>query len=498
MADATTTILALTKPEVTASDNTWGGKLNTNWDNADLLIAGITTISTTSGTDVLSTAEQLVRSIICDGTLVGNLTLQFDRKGVWYVQNATSGSYTLSVEFSGQSTPPTIVQGSSAIVLCDGAALCDVVASFDINGDIAFGTNKITGLGDATADTDALNRQAADARYLRMGTTSAKTFSDTPFTDSDAEGNRVTWDATGGACTHDLPAAATAGDGFRRTIVKIDASANDVTIDGNTTETINGATTFTLDHQWQGVVLRCDGSNWTIEAEIDDEVTTAEILDGTIVEADLADNAVTLAKMVHGTQGGILYYGASGAPTELAVGAAGQVLKSQGAAADPEWGNASWGTAIDSGTIQAGTEVEVTGIGGYSEIKVRWDAVSHDSGSNRTLQLVVGTGGTPTYVTSGYLAGVIEGGGDSNSTTAIPLIRTNQSSLDTIAGWLIFSDWDVAGQCDFHGRGSDTDGSDPCVIAGSENGTTARTAIKFQLSGSGNFDGSGTFEVFGR
>ena len=51
----------------------------------------------------------------------------------------------------------------------------------------------------------------------------------------------------------------------------------------------------------------------------------------------IADNAVSLSKLADGTQGDILYYGASGAPALLGVGTSGQFLKTQGAGANPVW-----------------------------------------------------------------------------------------------------------------------------------------------------------------
>lgn len=53
--------------------------------------------------------------------------------------------------------------------------------------------------------------------------------------------------------------------------------------------------------------------------------------------AQIADNAVGLAEMEHGTQGDLLYYGAAGAPARLAAGTSGQSLVSGGAGANPSF-----------------------------------------------------------------------------------------------------------------------------------------------------------------
>ncbi len=64
-----------------------------------------------------------------------------------------------------------------------------------------------------------------------------------------------------GAVTLTLPAASTCTN-IEITVIKIDAGADDVIIDANAAELINGAETLTLAAQWDCARLVCDGAAW--------------------------------------------------------------------------------------------------------------------------------------------------------------------------------------------------------------------------------------------
>ena len=71
---------------------------------------------------------------------------------------------------------------------------------------------------------------------------------------------------TGGGDTITLPAAATAGEG-RQYIIKDEsggAATDNITIDGNGAETIDGATTVAINQNYGAVSLYCTGSAWMI------------------------------------------------------------------------------------------------------------------------------------------------------------------------------------------------------------------------------------------
>lgn len=145
----------------------------------------------------------------------------------------------------------------------------------------------------------------------QVWTTVAKT-SDYPVVEADRD-KLIKVDATSAEVDITLLAAATAGDGFQIAVKKTDSSGNAVIIDGNSSETIDGALTLTLSNQYEVAVLTCDGSNW--------HVVNSAAAQSTSFTADNATNAgvTNLITVQHTTDGtptagigtGILFNGES-------------------------------------------------------------------------------------------------------------------------------------------------------------------------------------------
>lgn len=92
--------------------------------------------------------------------------------------------------------------------------------------------------------------------------TNVTTVTSTSHTAGDEHTILVDDDTAGSAVTVTLPAVS-GNSGLQYHIKKLGSTAN-VIIDGNASETIDGATTHTLTTQYENIKIVCDGSNWFI------------------------------------------------------------------------------------------------------------------------------------------------------------------------------------------------------------------------------------------
>lgn len=149
------------------------------------------------------------------------------------------------------------------------------------------------------------------------------------------------------------------------------------------------------------------GSAVTLNAPANNTVGTDQLQNGAVTTAKIGDDQVTLGKLADGTQGGILYYGASGAPTELAAGTNGYYLKTQGGSANPVWaavsqystplttqGDVLYHNGSGDARLAAGTAGQVLTTGG-SGANVSWadvaSTVLDDCGYQNDQTIAAGT-----------------------------------------------------------------------------------------------------------
>ena len=156
-------------------------------------------------------------------------------------------------------------------------------------------------------------------------------------------------------------------------------------------------------------------------------------LTGTIATAQIADDAVTLAKMAPGTDGNLITYDTSGNPVAVATGNSGQVLTSGGAGAVPTFADAGGGmhTLISTATISNAATAEVTGMDStYSRYLVTINnLVPASDGYTVYMQVIIGgsvqTGANYPYGNNTRNSGVGAAGNESGSATAFKISKSD-------------------------------------------------------------------------
>jgi len=111
--------------------------------------------------------------------------------------------------------------------------------------------------------------QILEASNIAFSSSSATT--NTTLTETDGINVKLI-NATSGAVTVTLPTAVSNAASF--IIKKTDSSTNKVTIDGYSTETIDGGTTYVLNDQYNYVEIVSNGTNWVVTNEFNNEVWT--------------------------------------------------------------------------------------------------------------------------------------------------------------------------------------------------------------------------------
>lgn len=137
---------------------------------------------------------------------------------------------------------------------------------------------------------------------------------------------------------------------------------------------------------------------------------------------EVADNAITLAKMAHGTDGNLITYDAAGAPAAVATGSSGQVLTSAGAGSPPTFATLNSMTLGTPVASTSGTTIDFTGIpSGVKRITINFQGISTD-GSNIIIVQLGDAGG---FETSGYVAAGISVASIAARTDSFPLSQNS-------------------------------------------------------------------------
>jgi len=105
-------------------------------------------------------------------------------------------------------------------------------------------------------------------------------------------------DASGANRTITLPSAATLGSGFTYVIRKLDSSNNTVIVDPNSTQTIDGVTTYTLTKQYETLCATSDGTNWVIWSAYNNQLYVAQTATFTVGPRDTVISVSTAAGAV--------------------------------------------------------------------------------------------------------------------------------------------------------------------------------------------------------
>jgi hypothetical protein len=217
MADTFTTSLSIRQIETGTRSGTWGTETNTQYELLDNAFSYVNhdlssdadatlTISDGSASDARYFFIKFTSSVSLTATRTITLAPD-DSKKLWIVENATTGSQSLTFKQGSSGSTVTVANGSSVMIYADGAgatngAIVNALTDLDLAGTTTVGgldagSGSITTTGTVTGGTLAGTLStAAQTNVTSVGTLSSLTVSgdatfDTSTLKVDSSNNRV-------------------------------------------------------------------------------------------------------------------------------------------------------------------------------------------------------------------------------------------------------------------------------------------------------------------
>ena len=168
MADTTTTNYSLTKPEVGASADTWGTKINTNLDTLDATVKSVSDVANAAIVDGAGTVD--ATNLAADS--VGSSELQSNSVGADELQSNSVGSSELQSNSVGADELNVTGNGTSGQYLAsdgDGTMTWTTLSSDpSMGGDLSGTASNAQIVANAVGTTEIANSAVTDAKISGM------------------------------------------------------------------------------------------------------------------------------------------------------------------------------------------------------------------------------------------------------------------------------------------------------------------------------------------